>query len=94
MGNACSGGSSKGVALGGGSPTATPSLDPRTAAAQAAERRAASRAPIDERSRKAELVGRLEAQYKSRGSDAPIGLATFDIPVLEKKLAAMRAGRE
>lgn len=91
MGNACSGGGSKGVAL-GGSPAAS-ATDPRSAAAQAAERRAAA-IPIDERSRKAELVGRLQAQYKSRGSDAPIGLATFDIPVLEKKLAAMRAGRE
>jgi len=83
-----SSGSSSGSRLGGDDVVA--SLGPRTAAAMAAEARAAARAPMEDKLRKEDLLGKLTEIYKRKRMDIPFGLPSLSIPQLVAKLEEMR----
>ena len=90
MGNATSAGGPE-RKVGGSS---NEGVDARAAAAQAADRRAQASADksstAEDRRRKAEILDKISAEYRKRGDDAPIGLGTYDLATLSKKLADLR----
>lgn len=90
MGNATSAGGPERT-VGGAS---NAGVDSRTAAAEAADRRAQLAADksttADDRRRKAEVLEKISAEYRKRGEEAPIGLGTYDLSSLSKKLADLR----
>lgn len=79
---------SSGSRLGGDEVVA--SLGPRTAAAMAAEARAAARAPMEDKLRKEDLLGKLTEIYKRKRMDIPFGLPSLSIPQLVAKLEEIR----
>ncbi len=79
---------SSGSRLGGDEIVA--SLGPRTAAAMAAEARAAARAPMEDKLRKEDLLGKLTEIYKRKRIDVPFGLPSLSVQQLLQKLEEMR----
>lgn len=75
----------------GGDDSLQRSVDARTAAAMAAEARAAANKPASEYAQKAQLLGQLETIYKRRKEEMPMGVRSMGIPQLKAHLERMKS---
>ena len=83
------------VASGGrlGGDTVVASLGPRTAAALAAEARAAARAPQEDRLRREDLIGKIHEASRRRGKEVPLSLGSWPLAQLAAHYESLSAAR-
>ncbi len=75
----------------GGDDTLRQKHDARTAAAIAAEERAAKNAAHSDYATKATLLGQIEAVYARRGETVPMGVRSFNVAQLKAHYDRVRA---